>query len=143
MLLCPPDQSVQNVPSSFCPYLSPPALATPCTICLVSQTIASFALEFSSKPPFLNSLSCPGEHLNDLYKFIPSNETWSTLHPSGLIPIGRTLGGFTSTPDGMLYLYGGYNALSGPGQCCSESTSSPLCGVCAAHLDRCLNIVIR
>jgi hypothetical protein len=51
--------------------------------------------------------------MNDLYKFIPSTATWTTLYPPGQIPVGRVLAGFTSNPDGILYLYGGYHASYG------------------------------
>ena len=47
--------------------------------------------------------------LNDLYKFSSSTVTWTALSPSGPIPSPRSDMGFTATPDGTIYLFGGYN----------------------------------
>ena len=46
--------------------------------------------------------------LNDVYRFDVAAATWTALSPSGPIPVIRYYMGFTSTPDGMLYVFGGY-----------------------------------
>jgi hypothetical protein len=47
--------------------------------------------------------------LNDLYHFNPATVTWTALFPSGSAPSPRCCNtlGFTSTPDGIIYVYGG------------------------------------
>ena len=45
--------------------------------------------------------------LNDLYSFSPASATWKELSPSGAVPAPRTSMGFTATPDGSLYVFGG------------------------------------
>jgi hypothetical protein len=47
--------------------------------------------------------------LNDLYSFDPATVTWKTLMPTGPSPSPRKYMGFVAIPDGLLYLYGGYN----------------------------------
>ena len=47
--------------------------------------------------------------LNDLYSFSPATVQWMELSPSGSIPSPRISMGFTSTADGMLYVFGGWN----------------------------------
>ena len=46
--------------------------------------------------------------LNDLYSFSPATVQWMELSPSGSIPSPRISMGFTSTADGMLYVFGGW-----------------------------------
>ena len=41
-------------------------------------------------------------YLNDLYRYIPGNNTWKAFYPSQ-----RELMGFTATSDGMIYVFGG------------------------------------
>ncbi len=48
-------------------------------------------------------------YLNDLYSFNPQTLIWSKVTSMGDIPSGRSSMGFTSAPDGMLYLFGGWN----------------------------------
>jgi N-acetylneuraminic acid mutarotase len=47
--------------------------------------------------------------LNDLYSFNPAGNIWTNLMPAGSIPSGRQNMGFTASPDGKLYLFGGDN----------------------------------
>jgi hypothetical protein len=59
--------------------------------------------------------ACPsppaaGRHLNDVYRFSPAANAWTALFPSGSGPFGRYGMGFAATPDGMLYVFGGYNS---------------------------------
>jgi hypothetical protein len=44
---------------------------------------------------------------NDMYRFSPANNTWTELSPSGSGPSPRWAMGFASTPDGVLYVFGG------------------------------------
>ncbi len=46
---------------------------------------------------------------NDLYSFSPAVGTWTALFPSGSGPSPRSTPGFTVTPDGMVYIFGGWN----------------------------------
>jgi N-acetylneuraminic acid mutarotase len=46
-------------------------------------------------------------YLNDLYRFSPAASTWTALSSSGSAPSSRYAMGFTATPDGMLYVFGG------------------------------------
>ena len=48
-------------------------------------------------------------HLNDMYRFSPAANTWTALSPSGSGPSPRYGVGFAATPDGMLYVFGGYD----------------------------------
>jgi hypothetical protein len=51
----------------------------------------------------------PGVGLvNDLYRYSAAANTWTALSPSGSAPSPRFWMGFAATPDGMLYLFGGY-----------------------------------
>ena len=52
---------------------------------------------------------------NDLYRFSPSANTWTELFPYGSVPSPRSQIGFVATPDGMLYMFGGYDG-SGKGR---------------------------
>jgi hypothetical protein len=47
--------------------------------------------------------------LSDVYRFSPAANTWTALSPSGTGPSRRYAIGFSATPDGMLYVYGGYD----------------------------------
>ncbi len=53
----------------------------------------------------------PGAHRDDMYSFNPASSMWTTLAPSGAVPSARLGMGFTSTPDGLLYLFGGLQAV--------------------------------
>ena len=45
---------------------------------------------------------------NDLFRFDPATNTWTELIPSGrVLPPATAQMGFTATPDGRLYLFGG------------------------------------
>ena len=44
-----------------------------------------------------------------MYRFSASANTWTALYPSGSGPSRRRFMGFAATPDGMLYVFGGYN----------------------------------
>jgi N-acetylneuraminic acid mutarotase len=46
-------------------------------------------------------------YLNDLYRFSAENNTWTALSPTGSGPTPRYGMGFTATPNGMLYVFGG------------------------------------
>ena len=46
---------------------------------------------------------------NDLYRFSPAANTWSALFPFGFGPSVRHWVGFAATPDGMLYVFGGFD----------------------------------
>ena len=54
-------------------------------------------------------------YLNDLYGFSPTNITWASLVATSP-PTARVHMGFTATPDGMLYVFGGYDG--GGGRVC-------------------------
>ena len=49
-----------------------------------------------------------GYYRNDLYRFSAAANTWTALSPSGSGPSERYRLGFAATPDGMLYVFGGY-----------------------------------
>jgi hypothetical protein len=49
-------------------------------------------------------------NLNDVYRFIAAANTWTALSPSGSGPSPRWQMGFAATPDGMLYVFGGYDS---------------------------------
>ena len=49
----------------------------------------------------------------DLYRFSPATNTWTALSPSGSGPSSRFRMGFAATPDGMLYVFGGYGSGGG------------------------------
>jgi hypothetical protein len=61
----------------------------------------------------LHIFFCPPEHHNDLYRFNPGTSTWAHLVTIGDVPSSRVRMGFTATPDGMIYLFGGYSDYSG------------------------------
>ena len=44
---------------------------------------------------------------NDLYRFSPTNNTWTALAADSP-PSARVGMGFAATPDGLLYVFGGY-----------------------------------
>jgi N-acetylneuraminic acid mutarotase len=44
--------------------------------------------------------------LNDLYRFSPTSNTWTALNIASP-PSARYGMGFSATPDGMLYVFGG------------------------------------
>ena len=45
--------------------------------------------------------------LNDLYRFSPTSNAWTALSVASP-PSARYYMGFAATPDGMLYVFGGY-----------------------------------
>ncbi len=47
-------------------------------------------------------------YYNDLYRFDPANNRWTRLYPSGSAPSPRHMMGFAATPDGSLYVFGGF-----------------------------------
>ena len=47
------------------------------------------------------------DYSNDLYRYDPTTLKWTALFPSGTIPSKREFIGFTATPDGKLYTFGG------------------------------------
>ncbi len=47
-------------------------------------------------------------YFNDLYHLDPATATWTKLNPSGSPPAERHMMGFTATPDGALYVFGGF-----------------------------------
>lgn len=47
-------------------------------------------------------------YYNDVYRFSAAANTWTALSPSGSGPSPRGGMGFAATPDGMLYVFGGY-----------------------------------
>ena len=46
---------------------------------------------------------------NDLYVYSPSSAAWTALTPTGAVPPARYFMGFSATPDGKLYTFGGFN----------------------------------
>ena len=51
-----------------------------------------------------------GGRANDLYRFSPAAVTWTALSPSGSKPSPRSGLGMAATPDGMVYVFGGYGS---------------------------------
>ena len=47
-------------------------------------------------------------YYNDVYRFSPAANNWTTLSPSGTGPSPRGSMGFAATLEGMLYVFGGY-----------------------------------
>ncbi len=66
---------------------------------------------------------------NDFYRFSAAANTWTAL-PTGSAPSARYGMGFASTPDGMLYVFGGFD---GTGNQAKErrELESGLKGLCA------------
>lgn len=58
-------------------------------------------------PCILSARRNSADYFNDLWRFNITNGTWTALSPSGPTPDPRCWMGFTATPDGMLYLFGG------------------------------------
>ena len=56
-----------------------------------------------------NSFPASTVFFNDLYRFSAAANTWTALSPSGSGPSPRSDMGFAATPDGMLYVFGGYD----------------------------------
>ena len=52
-------------------------------------------------------LDTQGIIYGDLHRFNPASATWTELPNNGQAPSSRCLLGFTATPDGMLYVFGG------------------------------------
>jgi hypothetical protein len=48
-------------------------------------------------------------NLNDLYRYSAADNAWTALSPSGSVPSLRADMGFAATPDGMLYVFGGWS----------------------------------
>lgn len=68
--------------------------------------------------------TCTKRSLNDMYNLNPSTKSWFKIEVNGLIPSARAAMGFTSAPNGNIYLLGGAdmqcsnaggNSISGPG----------------------------
>jgi hypothetical protein len=53
---------------------------------------------------------------NDVYRFSAVANAWTALSPSGSRPSPRRNMGFAATPDGMLYVFGGYESGNGGGR---------------------------
>jgi hypothetical protein len=53
------------------------------------------------------------EHHNDIYRFNRGTSTWTRIVTNGDVPPPRVRMGFTATPNGMIYLFGGYSDYSG------------------------------
>ncbi len=49
----------------------------------------------------------PPAAASDIYRFSPATGAWTTLAYSGTAPPARRMMGFTATPGGMLYVFGG------------------------------------
>jgi hypothetical protein len=47
---------------------------------------------------------------NDLYRFSTGGNTWTALSTDGSRPSLRYYMGFTATPNGMLYVFGGFRS---------------------------------
>ena len=65
---------------------------------------------------------------NDLYRYDPKNVTWTALTALGSAPSPRESMGFTATPDGMLYLFGGQSGIEA--SVCSPSDTLVWAHVC-------------
>jgi hypothetical protein len=52
-------------------------------------------------------------HHNDIYRFNRGTSTWTRIVTNGDVPPPRVRMGFTATPNGMIYLFGGYSDYSG------------------------------
>jgi hypothetical protein len=61
----------------------------------------------------MRTCACPSPpaagNLNDLYRFSAAANTWTTLSPSGSGPSPRREVGSAATPDGMFYVFGGFD----------------------------------
>ena len=92
-------------------------LDRPLSFSVLASCVLSFLLmsgHFVLKNlPFSLTGVIPGSLHNDMYSFNPASSTWTTLAPSGAVPSARLGMGFTSTPDGLLYLFGGLQAEGG------------------------------
>ena len=64
--------------------------------------------------------------LDDLYVFSPSSCSWTMLSPYGSVPPVLYKVGFTATPNGMLYLFGGADGKSRRGASTGGVVRSPL-----------------
>jgi hypothetical protein len=66
-----------------------------------------------SRPPPtpLSALASPPAtgRLNDLYRYSAADNAWTALSLSGSRPSPRSDMGFAATPDGMLYVFGGWS----------------------------------
>jgi hypothetical protein len=56
---------------------------------------------------FCDPISLIADFSNDLYRYNPTTRVWTALSPSGTKPSKREFTGFTATPGGKLYAYGG------------------------------------
>jgi hypothetical protein len=52
------------------------------------------------------TINCPDTI--DAHRYNPANSTWTALNASGAIPSPRNKFCVAGTPDGMLYLFGGF-----------------------------------
>ncbi len=70
-------------------------------VCACGRALLAPACAWSISPP-------AADYYNDLYSFDPATVKWVKLNPSGSVPSPRHMMGFAATPDGMLYVFGGY-----------------------------------
>ena len=68
------------------------------------RDLSLFPLFSHSSPLALSSGSI---YLNDLYLFSPTSNKWTTLS-APFPPSARGSLGFVATPDGMIYVFGGF-----------------------------------
>jgi N-acetylneuraminic acid mutarotase len=57
--------------------------------------------------------SCLPAHHNDIYRYNCGTSTWTRIATNGDVPIQRVRMGFTATPNGTIYLFGGYSDYNG------------------------------
>jgi hypothetical protein len=65
-------------------------------------------------------------YLNDVYRFSAAANTWTALSPTGSGPSPRYGMGFAATPDGMIYVFGGFSGGKGMGGLWSRAGSGAL-----------------
>jgi hypothetical protein len=93
-----PRRSASEQPNHPClPPLLPPLPACP------SPQFLSVIAHTCARP----SSTAAVTFFNDVYRFSASANNWTPLSPSGSGPSPRRYMGFESTPDGMLYVFGG------------------------------------
>jgi N-acetylneuraminic acid mutarotase len=49
------------------------------------------------------------EFQNNIFSFDPSINSWTQLGAVGMLPSGRERMGLTSTPDDLIFMFGGLN----------------------------------
>ena len=57
--------------------------------------------------------SCSPAHHNDIYRYNRGTSTWTRIATNGNVPLPRVRMGFTATPNGTIYLFGGYSDYNG------------------------------